>query len=745
MAQKKSQVKASDISADRPIASAKDDLLGRKPFAAGLAKRIAAWDARESLVTALCGEWGCGKTSLKNMVIEELHKQNPKIKVMEFCPWEISGHHSLTPAFFRDLAVTIAPPANANMKQQAAAERLITYTKVAAFGSAGLAGMGLAMTALGIPCGGFLRAASEHLKAAGDVAKAGADFQSNETEPPSLADVKRDLIAHMADLSDPILIVIDDIDRLTTDEIREVFQLVKANANFPNLIYLLMFDRGIVANALDSISGGKGYQYLDKIVQVLFNVPQPTLQHVHQVLFSGLDRCLSQAGVDHSWDKHRWSNVWLEGLAPYFPNLRCVYRFLGSFFFHVSQMRNGKTFELNPLDLLILEVLRLFEPVVYESLPSRRGELTGSSYNTFSREDDRRKEMQENLGALLSLVKQERHEQLKTILSALFPALFKLHLEKDSLLRHLQVGHKAVFDRYFTMSVAPDDIAQADVNALQEGLINPPKFVKLCKALKARKKLDFAIERLVARKDELESSIFPQAITALIDAAEIFAEKVGFDPFTATSLDYALHFIHHSLMKVNDETVRYSLLHSAVRASTGLQLAVRLVARGERQSESDDSESLLTNEHWHATKIIVLDRLRAYANDGRLKSVSKLSYLLWRWKDWAGEEEVYEWINSLLHTGKDALWVLRAFMSIGSRTGNKVAFRRYIILSEIGLFCDIEKLSQLTDGYTLEKLGIEDKRALRAFRFSLKCREEGKPDTYCRDGRLGAKELEEDD
>lgn len=47
-----------------------------------------------------------------------------------------------------------------------------------------------------------------------------------------------------------IIIVIDDIDRLANSQIRDVFQLVKQVADFPNVIYLLAMDREVVRRAL---------------------------------------------------------------------------------------------------------------------------------------------------------------------------------------------------------------------------------------------------------------------------------------------------------------------------------------------------------------------------------------------------------------------------------------------------------------------------------------------------------------
>ena len=60
------------FSADRPISGAKADRLNRKRFARQVASAIQGWHGRDSLVIAMYGGWGSGKSSVKNMIVEAL-------------------------------------------------------------------------------------------------------------------------------------------------------------------------------------------------------------------------------------------------------------------------------------------------------------------------------------------------------------------------------------------------------------------------------------------------------------------------------------------------------------------------------------------------------------------------------------------------------------------------------------------------------------------------------------------------
>lgn len=59
-----------DLSTDRPIPGRLEDKLSRAGFADAIATAIRSWRGKDSLVLALYGEWGSGKSSIKNMILE---------------------------------------------------------------------------------------------------------------------------------------------------------------------------------------------------------------------------------------------------------------------------------------------------------------------------------------------------------------------------------------------------------------------------------------------------------------------------------------------------------------------------------------------------------------------------------------------------------------------------------------------------------------------------------------------------
>lgn len=96
----------------------------------------------------------------------------------------------------------------------------------------------------------------------------------DESQKQSLAGLKDKVASALAKSKQKFVFIIDDIDRLTKNEVRELFKTIKVFVDFPNVIYLLAFDCEVVANSLKSVSGeDDGNAYLEKIVQIPFVLP----------------------------------------------------------------------------------------------------------------------------------------------------------------------------------------------------------------------------------------------------------------------------------------------------------------------------------------------------------------------------------------------------------------------------------------------------------------------------------------
>lgn len=448
---------------DQPILAKKHDRLGRKQFAEELARRIKACRGKDSIVLAITGEWGCGKTSVKNMVLQSLPKTGKfPVTVLEFNPWQFSGHASLTESFFEELTKTFSHQTSADSKKLAAK---LAYSRMITLGSSVFNIVRHGYNALNpsdppisdFGIGAASNATVKVLTQGKDAALARAD------ELDSMPDLKKSLISDMSRLSKPLVVIIDDIDRLTTAEISELFRLVKSNADFPNTVYILLFDRNVVAGALDEITGNRGNLFLEKITQAIYPIPHPRLEVIYKFLGEEIDKLLLTTPKQKLlWEDRRWEEAWPSGLRPYFENFRNVYRFLNSLEFHASQLQDGEVNEFNPVDLLALEVLRLFEPALYETLPKNRANLVGDSTESlmamFASDEEKLAAREARISWILTSA--YRKEPATVLLKALFPKFFNEEFNEIAMHKGLRVGISRFFDRYFSLSLADFEIPQ---------------------------------------------------------------------------------------------------------------------------------------------------------------------------------------------------------------------------------------------------------------------------------------------
>lgn len=87
---------------DSPIDNVNQDRFGRTQFVQNLAKALITETKQKtkSKVIALTGKWGVGKSSVINMVKDEIKKsENKNLYVLDFNPWQFTDSDDLIKPF----------------------------------------------------------------------------------------------------------------------------------------------------------------------------------------------------------------------------------------------------------------------------------------------------------------------------------------------------------------------------------------------------------------------------------------------------------------------------------------------------------------------------------------------------------------------------------------------------------------------------------------------------------------------
>lgn len=414
---------------DRPITRPRDDVLGRADFARTLAHSIDNLAiARDGFVIGLVGEWGSGKSSVieltlrflrhidmarvaepprygingfdacnvgkleamagafekveqriadmealnLNLVLwERSHRGktflkwlgseeegsnayeywrrkrivdlNPRNIVIRFSPWLIAGRAELASALISDIARASGEKLGDEVRQAFASllQRLSEF--------APLAGAGVDV-ASGGAFGGLFSAALDLSN----------NLSARLSQGPTLDDVRERLRLTLARLENrKLLIVIDDLDRLTPREAVEMVSLIKSLGDLPNVIYLLSYDEKKLSALITEALRIEGAEFLEKIVQYPVHLPPLDDNDLARLLEADLSRVL---GNFSPGDAGRLGRAWYFVVQHYVRTPRDVRRLANSY----SVAWSGLSDHTDPVDLLLLEVVRLHEPELYK-------------------------------------------------------------------------------------------------------------------------------------------------------------------------------------------------------------------------------------------------------------------------------------------------------------------------------------------------------------------------------------------
>jgi predicted KAP-like P-loop ATPase len=170
--------------------------------------------------------------------------------------------------------------------------------------------------------------------------------------PTSVTSQRREIAKMLEGSGKRLLVVIDDIDRLPKADIRELFKLVRLTADFPNTTYLLAFDRPRVEDALGETEG-EGRAYLEKILQVTFDVPRIREPDLATFLLGEIQRAVGD--LKHGpFDQAEWTNIFTLAVRPLFRTPRDVRRYTNSIPVALSVVGD----EIAVADLLAIEAMR---------------------------------------------------------------------------------------------------------------------------------------------------------------------------------------------------------------------------------------------------------------------------------------------------------------------------------------------------------------------------------------------------
>ena len=579
--------------------------------------------------------------------------------------------------------------------------------------------------------------------------EAGEFIAKKLRDQPDLVSLKDRIDELLRSSGKRILVIIDDIDRLTPEEICDLFRTVKAAGNFPNVIYLLAFDTGIVVKSLERelIPHEAGKDYLEKIVQVPFSLPLPDKIALRDLLTGKLNEII--AGTkEENFSTSYWQNMYFLGLDQFISTPRDVIRLTNV----LQATYPGVKDEVNAVDFIAIEAIRVFLPNLYDEIRSNMDPLTNAiQKSTHPKTNEERKAI---FDEWLEPFSEDDGASIKNLLSLLFPKFsaayggitYGLEWETAWTKEH-RICSVECFPVYFRFSLGPDSISNAEIEDLLRCTGDRSAFGK--KLLDytdqirsdGSSKLRAILNRLeYYTKDDIPEQNIQPVICSFFDIGDKLLlerdEPHGMFGF-GNSIQIG-RIIHQLLMRENEET-RFKIVSSAIRGGSAISVVTHeAVMWGQEHGKFSSSgqipkdQQTFSEEHLKAIEGQVVSKIVEAAKDNSLLSVPlpHLVGILHAWSTWTGlNDQARAWVNSIVKTDEGLVSILPhfGFNIIGQNPGDVTARIRYRLDPEqLKPYIDPDKAAERLMKLDTSKLNEGQKKAVSQFLYEYELRKERK-------------------
>jgi len=607
----------------------------------------------ESIVIGIYGRWGTGKTSLLNLIEEQLQETSLQAPILyRFNPWGFSEQEQLTSRFFEELSAFLrlhmTIPSFAGI-----ADTVEEYGRSFA-----------PMSELLLP------RATKAVRAGWTIFRKLRPFRLR-----TVTELKAEIDSALRTAKAKLIVMIDDIDRLNTAEVRQVFQLVKLNANFSNTVFVVAFDNQRIATALTDIAPEPANEYLEKIVQVAFNLPPIPDSTLTQIILSNVDETLAGEGIQ-DLDTQRFGNMFHSGFRQSFRTIRDVNRYFNLLRFALRLIGDDTNFT----DLAGMQVLSLFYPKLYSEIQRNPDLFVGAGDL-----DDDKKKLRATYSTIFEQIPAREREHAQLLCLFLFPRMRGINehfgMTYDSSFEQVWRKEKRVssgkyFPYYFHLAVPDTEVSKIELDMALDTASSASSFVSTLNRFAESRKFTGFISIL---RDSL-GRLTQEQIRVILNSIFIFGDKV--DTRRAAGelgiISDHVQFASWLLFDVIDHLPegRFGTVLDAMRNGSATFTIVNFASLCQQMLSAEDQSggrakyADITPEIVTEMRLTALNSIHAAAQNDRLSHAPELPRILLAWKHWGNEDEPKTWVaQTFLTDAKHTVDLLSRFLGPVSSFG----------------------------------------------------------------------------
>lgn len=486
------------------------------PFASRVAQGILNYSQNETFIVSLEGEWGSGKTTLINFIKEDLKKERDRVEILDFNPWLITGMEQIIKVFFDELI------------------KVLSYGSFAVKWNEDIKKDLQTLASLILP---------DNINI--DVGLIKVGYKPKDTLLPkskkTLAQIKEKINEYLRNSGKKIVVIIDDIDRLTDQETELIFRLTKGIADFDNLIYMLLYDKGVVSKSLQKFKSEDGQKYLEKIVQYPLTVPKPHKSTIKKLLFKELDEILEKLkedDVDFIFNKETWGQVHLI-IDKYIKTVRDINQIVNIISFEYPIIAT----EVNFTDFFIISLIKLKSHALYELIQNKPTDFFLDKNRAYKAEEEE-KRIVENFNENLK----DFHE-FKDLLEIIFPIFTEYNYRSSGKHETKYISDIYYFENYFSFSISDDKLSMKEYYFIREKFLSSDfeAFRDALLEIDKQQKSQYFLDMFYEFKDSMETKEIENAFYNTLRVCKLLkSENAGY--IFGTSVHYE-HLGYSLLLK----------------------------------------------------------------------------------------------------------------------------------------------------------------------------------------------------
>jgi hypothetical protein len=369
-----------------------------------------------------------------------------------------------------------------------------------------------------------------------------------------------------------------------------------------------------------------------------------------QLCFEIIDNALATHRIKLSEAQiRRFVSGFNEGLLPSIRTPRMAKRYGNALKFALPVLRD----EVNPVDLMLIEGLRLLYPKVYDEVKTRKSVFTAGAPLRFLGAAEKKQLIRTSLETCTEFLSPVEREGANALLVELFPSAQAIlsglnYGDQDTWAAEQRICSDEYFDRYFSYSVPEHDLADREIH----------EFLQSVQALAADELLlkvgsmlaNGRAGTLVAKLSRLRSSIPEEASSRLAIALALGGASLPSYRGTVSRspMDQVAELVANLLRNLRSTDEQLKAAELILRATPSFQMSVAVFQQftgfmPDVPEADADSSALL------GAALAVRARTSLVEEPSLLIDPSVAGFL-YAWSKWGNRSELEHWLEVQLGT-----------------------------------------------------------------------------------------------